>query len=169
MAVGESCFKRSVCVQLWWTFVSASLSWLLTHLPACERLGPLLIRAPVLQFVYFKYSTLLPHYQASLRSPSKYSRILRRAERKATGNAGPVWNGVYQPRAVPWGCEGSGSLWGDVGGRCQAVPAARGCARQPWGEPWREAACSCPGHGKAPVGIWDAGSRFQNRSLFCAT
>lgn len=91
-------------------------------------------KLPVFQLVYFKDSTLLPHYQVSPRSPGKLSWILRTAQRKAAGK--PCLCEAWS--ASPGqGC--GGSLWGEAGDtHCRAVPAPPGSARELQGQRWRD-------------------------------
>ena len=152
-------------------FTQAPLSWLLTQLPACERLGSLLIRAACISvylfiiFILFKYSLLLPHYQVSLRSTCQYSWILHRAQRKVTGKLCQfeAWHsspGQYRRAARAGGPSGAkrGML------PSTASSPARGQAAMGWAS--ARGTCSCPRHGRAPRSICDGGSWFQNLPCF---
>lgn len=107
-------------------------------------------------FGLFILNTLLCflHYHVSLRSPCKHSWILHAPFERRRTSPGQRRGAARAP---------FGAKREDAARRCQRPGEVPGSRRASAG---REAPCSCPGHGKAPVGVCDAGSRFQKLSCF---
>lgn len=125
--VDESCFKGSACVNfgecackhLWAVCFPSYL-----HTKDWDHYWSEL---PVFRFVYFRYSTFLPHYQVSLRSPCKHSSILCMAGKPCL---------LEMQRTSPWQCHGAarapfGAKQEDAARQCQQpreVPGGRGAS-----------------------------------------